>query len=51
VPQARLSGEISRATWLWNAQRYEILPVGVSVEDEAALIEAEPPQKMSGAVE
>jgi hypothetical protein len=41
VLQARLAGELSRRTWLWNAKRHGILEAGTSPDDEAKEIETE----------
>jgi hypothetical protein len=44
ILQARLSGAISAETWLHNAQRYGILPDGVTPEEELARLESGGPE-------
>ena len=44
VLQARTSGEISQETFLYNAQRFNVLAPGRTVEDEQAALEAEGPK-------
>lgn len=42
--QARQAGLISTDTFLWNLKRGEMMPEDVSIEDERAKIEADPPE-------
>ncbi len=48
ILQARQAGELSRDTWLWNAQRFGALPPGRTAENEKALIDAEGPAPLQG---
>lgn len=46
ILQARQAGLISQETFLWNAQRAELLPPDVSIDDEKAALDAEGPMSM-----
>ena len=47
---AAQSGFVSKDTWLWNLHRKGMLPPGITPEDEAERMAAEPPTGMSTAV-
>jgi len=49
--QARMAGQISQRTWLHIAQRYDLLPDGVSIDDEIAQLLAEGPEPFGGGMD
>lgn len=43
ILQARQAGELSRESWLWNAQRFGALPPGRTLDQEQAALDSEGP--------
>ena len=49
--QARTAGQISQRTWLYIAQKYDMLPNGVTIDDEISQLGAEGPEPLGASID